>query len=115
MEYLETLFKIKVEVEWISTGDDDHEAALYVTDPEFSRLEKVLYGSQQTRTIKLLFTEQYIYFGSDAPHEVNYLYRMNKSIHKTERLARVGSSVFHGTVLTRSTRGCFNTEYTVNF
>jgi|SRR5690625_264424 len=82
---------------WISTGDDDHEAALYVTDPEFSRLEKVLYGSQQTRTIKLLFTDEYIYFGSDAPHEVNYLYRMNKSTYKTERLARVGSSVFHGT------------------
>lgn len=82
---------------WISTGDEDHEAALYVTDPKFSRLEKVLYGSQQTRTIKLLFTEQYIYFGSDTPHEVNYLYRMNKSTHKTERLVRVGSSVFHGT------------------
>lgn len=82
---------------WISTGDEDHEAALYVSDPHFHQFEKVLYGSQQTRTIKLLFTDQYIYFGSDAPDEVNYLYRMNRSTRETERLAQVGSSVFHGT------------------
>ena len=81
---------------WVTTGDNDDEAALYRTDANFNNFEKVLYGSQQTRAIKLLFDEKYIYFGSDAPDEVNYLYRMDKSTDKVERLIEVGSSVFHG-------------------
>lgn len=81
---------------WITTGDNDDEAAIYRTDTGFSKLEKVLHGSQQTRTIKLLFHEDYIYFGSDAPDEVNYLYRLNKNSLQAEKLIEVGSSVFHG-------------------
>lgn len=81
---------------WITTGDDDNEAAIFNTDTNFSEVKRVLFGSQQTRTIKLLFDEKFVYFGSDAPHEVNYLYRMDKSTHEVQKLAEVGSSVFHG-------------------
>src|SRR5690606_9338809 len=70
--------------------------ALYCTKDNFITVQKMLSGSQQTRTIKLLFTEDFIYFGSDAPEEVNYLYRLNKSSNKVEKLVQVGSSVFHG-------------------
>ena len=81
---------------WITTGDENNEAAIYCTDIEFKSIEKILYGSQQIRTIKLLFDENYIYFGSDAPNETNYLYRMEKNLYKVEKLTKVGSSVFHG-------------------
>jgi len=80
---------------WITTGDEDNEAAIYCSNDNFKKVEKILYGSQQTRTIKLLFTETYVYFGSDAPHEVNYLYRMHRKSKKVEQLQQVGSSVFH--------------------
>lgn len=82
---------------WITTGDFDNEAALYCSDSEFKKVEKVLYGSQQTRAIKILFTEKHIYFGSDAPDEVNYIYRVHRETKEVEQLAQVGSSVFHGT------------------
>lgn len=81
---------------WITTGDEDNEAAIYCSDDNFKKVEKLLFGSQQTRTIKLLFTEDFIYFGSDAPHEVNYLYRIQRDSKKLEQLQQVGSSVFHG-------------------
>lgn len=81
---------------WITTGDDDDESALYCTDPDFKTLDKIIYGSQQTRTIKLLFTEDAIYFGSDAPDERNFLYKMDKGTLRVEKLVGVGSSVFHG-------------------
>lgn len=81
---------------WVTTGDNDEEAAIYATDVSFTNMDKVLEGSQQTRAIKLLFDENYIYFGSDAPHEVNYLYRMNRFSRQIEKLVEVGSSVFHG-------------------
>lgn len=81
---------------WISTGDEDHEACIYCTDKNFSDVELVLTGSQQTRTIKLLFDQEFIYFGSDAPHEVNHIYKLNKSTKEVTKLAQVGSSIFHG-------------------
>ena len=81
---------------WITTGDTDEEAAIYRTNSAFNKLEKLLYGSQQTRAIKLLFTLDYIYFGSDAPNEPNYIYRMHRDTKEVDRLIQVGSSVFHG-------------------
>ena len=81
---------------WITTGDNDDEAAIYRTTANFEKFHKILSGSQQTRAIKLLFDDKYIYYGSDAPDEVNHLYRMNRSTHEVKKLAQVGSSVFHG-------------------
>lgn len=81
---------------WITTGDFDEEAALYCIQDNFRTIEKILSGSQQTRAIKLLFTEAFVYFGSDAPDEVNYLYRMQRENKTVEKLQQVGSSVFHG-------------------
>ncbi len=81
---------------WITTGDEDSEAAIYRTTATFEPMEKVLSGSQQTRAIKLLFDKDYIYFGSDAPDEVNFIYKMNKITLKVKKLQKVGSSVFHG-------------------
>lgn len=80
---------------WITTGDEDDEAAIYCSNDNLETVEKILFGSQQTRTIKLLFTADFIYFGSDAPHEVNYLYRLHRDSKKVEQLQQVGSSVFH--------------------
>lgn len=82
---------------WITTGDNDDEATIYISDLNFKNIHKVIYGSQQTRAIKLLFTEDYVYFGSDAPEEINYLYRINRMTCRVEQLQQVGSSVFHGT------------------
>lgn len=81
---------------YITTGDENHEAAIWKTNDNFNTIEKVLSGSQQTRTIKLLFDENFIYFGSDAPHEKNYLYKLNKQSYEVKQLIEVGSSVFHG-------------------
>lgn len=81
---------------WITTGDEDNEAAIYCSNDHLKTVEKILFGSQQARTIKLLFTETHIYFGSDAPHEVNYLYRLHRESKEAEQLQQVSSSVFHG-------------------
>jgi hypothetical protein len=81
---------------WITTGDNDDECAIYCTNDKFDRMVKVYFGSQQARAIKLLFTKEDIYFGSDTPEEVNYLYRMNRKSRTVSQLQKVGSSVFHG-------------------
>lgn len=79
---------------WMTTGDDDHESALWRTDDRFKTVERVLGGSQQTRAVHLLFNEQYVYFGSDTPREPNFLYRLNRRTGAVEQLQAVGESVF---------------------
>jgi hypothetical protein len=81
---------------YITTGDDNNESILYKTNFSFDKFEKVLEGSQQTRMIKLLFDQEFIYFGTDTPHEKNFIYRLNRIDGKLTKLAEVGSSVFHG-------------------
>lgn len=81
---------------WVTTGDDDQESAIWVTTDRFETLRKVVFGSQQTRAVDLLFSPSHVYFGSDTPREANWLYRWDRQSERTERLQRVESSVFFG-------------------
>src|SRR5690554_2289728 len=80
---------------WVTTGDRDEESALWYTDDDFATLNKFVGGSQQYRTIQLLFTESHIYFGSDAPNERNFIYRIHKETKELDRLQEVAGPVFY--------------------
>lgn len=81
---------------WVTTGDADDEAAIWRSDDDFQTLRRVAGGSQQFRAVQLLFTPDYVYFGSDAPDECNHIYRMDRSGRCVENLVAVGGSVFYG-------------------
>jgi hypothetical protein len=81
---------------WVTTGDNNEEAGIYVTSDKFQTLNKIAGGSQQFRAVQLLFDEKYIYFGSDTPDEINYIYRMKRDGTGIKQLVEVGSSVFYG-------------------
>lgn len=81
---------------WITTGDEDHESTLWRTDDRFGTVSKVLSGSQQTRIVQPVFARDCLYFGSDAPHERNHLYRMQRDGCGLTQLNPVGGSVFYG-------------------
>ena len=81
---------------WVTTGDRDNESALWFTDNQFKTLEKAISGSQQSRALQLLFTKDYVYFGTDTPFEINHIYRLEKSSGKVEKLISVDSSVYWG-------------------
>ena len=80
---------------WITTGDHNKESGIWRTDHQFGTVEKVFAGSQLARTIELIFSDNYIYFGTDTPREQNYICRIKRSGKDFERLKKVGSSVFH--------------------
>lgn len=81
---------------WITTGDTDEEAGLWRTRDRFGTVERVAGGSQQTRVVQLLFTPRHVYFGSDAPDEVNHLYRLHRAGGTIERLQEVKGPVYYG-------------------
>lgn len=89
-------YDIYKKVLWVTTGDLDKEAGIWRTDDEFATLQKIVGGSQSFRAVQLLFTNEHVYFGSDAPGEQNHIFRMDRAGNNVEKLAAVGSSVFYG-------------------
>lgn len=87
---------------WVTTGDTDTEAAIWRSDDHFQTLRRVAGGSQQLRAVQLLFTPDYVYFGSDTPEEYNNIYRMDRSGSTVESLVSVGGSIFYGCQVDRS-------------
>jgi hypothetical protein len=80
---------------WITTGDLDQESRI-ITFSKAKELEEIASGSQQFRAVDLLFSEDYVYFATDTPEEINFIYRMHRKTRETERLCEVGGPVFWG-------------------
>jgi hypothetical protein len=81
---------------WVTTGDEDAEVGLQRTRDDFRSLERIAGGSQTLRVVQLLFTPDAVLFGSDAPSEVNHLYRLDRRSGAIRAVQAVGSSVFYG-------------------
>ena len=81
---------------WVTTGDTNEECGIWVTDDRFKTLHKIAGGSQQLRAVQLLFTQRHVYFGSDTPLEINFIYRLDRETGKIEKLQEVEGSVFWG-------------------
>lgn len=79
---------------WVLTGDLDEECRLIRAAPDFSSVEVVLGGSQQTRAVTLLPFPDAVYFATDSPSEQNYVYRLNRN-GQLHRLSPINSSSFY--------------------
>ena len=63
---------------WVLTGDYGDECRILRATCDFSRVEAVLQGQQQTRAVAAIPTEDGLYFSSDTPLEPNYIYRLDR-------------------------------------
>jgi len=81
---------------WVTTGDNNDESGIWLTRDRFRNVERIIGGSQKFRIVHLIFTKDFIYFGSDAPNELNYIYRLDRYSGRIETLAHVGGPIFYG-------------------
>lgn len=81
---------------WVTTGDRDHESAIWRSRDQFTSLERVAGGNQQLRAVQLVFTQDYVYFGTDSPLEENYIHRMHRSNGYVEAMQKIPGPVFFG-------------------
>lgn len=82
---------------WVTTGDENEESWIFSLSRDTYEVNFSLGGSQTYRAVTLLFTEDYIYYGTDTPREQNYIYRFKRGEKKVEKLSEVGGSIFFGT------------------
>lgn len=93
---------------WVLTGDNGSECRILRAACDFSRVEVVLSGKQQTRAVALVPTRDAVYFSSDTPLETNHVYRLDRGGKLTEAstlssssicACQVGSAVFFSTMV----------------
>jgi hypothetical protein len=89
---------------WVATGDRDQESIIGCLSPATShepqaKLTVIASGSQQTRAVSLIFTPEYVYWGSDGGHDSdvtsNCLYRWSRTKNQIECLFPVGGPVYY--------------------
>ena len=80
---------------WVLTGDYGDECRILRACCDFTHVEAVLQGNQQARAVALVPTEGGLYFSSDTPLELNYIYRLDRQGALT-RLTAISSSSIYG-------------------
>jgi len=87
---------------WIAAGDHDNECRIgYFEASSSPHLVTIASGKQMARAVSLLFTTDYVYWGSDGGRgtsvTANYIYRWCRSTKNIEEIAKVGGPVYYST------------------
>jgi hypothetical protein len=80
---------------WILTGDNGPECRILRASCDFRSVDVVLSGNQQTRAVALVPAPDGVYFSSDTPFEINYVYRIDRRGNLAQ-LAELSSSSIYG-------------------
>jgi hypothetical protein len=84
---------------WIGTGDRDEESSIMFSEDYGETWKNIGSGNQMFRTLSLLFTEDYVYWGTDTPARQSYIYRYKRKNGTIERLSPVNGPVYYSTSL----------------
>jgi phosphoribosyl-AMP cyclohydrolase len=93
---------------WVLTGDNGEECRILRASCDFSSVDVVLSGHQQSRAVALLPTPEGIYFSSDTPLEANRIHFLDRhgELHKVAELSsssiygcKVGGNLFFSTMV----------------
>lgn len=80
---------------WIFTGDNGHECRILRASLDFNTIDEVLCGTQQARAVAAVVVEDGLYFTSDTPLELNYIYFLGRR-GSVEKLVPIPSSSIQG-------------------
>ena len=80
------------------TGDADSECRMLRTLDGFKTIEEIGSGDESWRAVSALFTEDAIYYGTDAEHRTNTIYRLDRSTGDRQELGKVSGTVFYSSL-----------------
>jgi hypothetical protein len=80
---------------WILTGDYGDECRILRASYDFRTVEEVMQGDQQARAVAMVAAEDGLYFATDTPLELNYIYRLARG-GELSCLTPISSSSIYG-------------------
>jgi hypothetical protein len=86
---------------WVATGDQDEECRILCSRDGGASFEKVGGGSQDWRTVSLLFTTGALFWGTDigidVPEQENFIYRLDRRTHEIKQLHKIVGPCYYST------------------
>jgi hypothetical protein len=79
---------------WCLTGDRDSECRIVVTDDGFRTLQVVGSGDESWRAVSLQFSQDAIYYATDAEFAPNALYRLDRGTGRRDKLRDLDGPVY---------------------
>ncbi len=80
---------------WICVGDEDHESMIGWSDNNYENITPIGSGSQIWRTCQLVFTESYVFWGTDTgSSNLAGIYRYDKNRKEVEKVQSIQGAVF---------------------
>ena len=80
------------------TGDVDSECRMLRTRDGFASIETIGSGDESWRAVSALFTDDAIYYGTDAEYRTNSIYRLDRLTGDRRELGKVSGTVFYSAV-----------------
>lgn len=77
------------------TGDDDHECRIVASTDGFATYDTIAGGDETYRAVSMLFTADAMYYGTDAEHRTNSIYRIDRKTGNRKNLGDVNGTVFY--------------------
>ena len=77
------------------TGDAESECRILRTSDKFQTMETVGEGDETWRAVSMVFTEDSIYYGTDAEYRTNQIYRIDRKTGERESLGEINGTVFY--------------------
>lgn len=84
---------------WMGTGDREEESSIMFSEDYGETWRSIGSRSQMFRTVSLVFTEDYVYWGTDTPAKQSYIYRYNRRNGTVECLSPVNGPVYYSASL----------------
>ena len=84
---------------WIATGDKDEECQIVRFNLKDKTISPIGRGEQMWRTVSLIFTEKFVYWGTDIPSGPNFIYRYHRQSQKTEKVFQSQNPFYYSTII----------------
>ena len=88
---------------WLATGDREKECKIAYSEDGCQTLIEIGAGNELWRTTSLIFTKEYVYWGTDAEYMQNYICRWNRTSATVEKLKAVDGPIYHSKRLNEGT------------
>ena len=80
---------------YVLTGDLPNECGIYISKDKFKTLELVGGGDESWRAVSLVFTEKFIYYGTDSEFMSNHVYSLNKKKLSRKKIGSLSGPVYY--------------------
>jgi len=84
---------------WVATGDEDAECRIMYSEDGAKTFKTIGQGTQESRAVSLIFTKDFIYWGTDCPYKQNYIFRWDRKTRKRQEVQKINGPAYYSTKL----------------